>query len=159
MDEAKQYLTFMLGEEVFGVDVIHIKEILEIVNITKIPQTPDYMCGVINLRGSVVPVVDIKLKFGMGKVEKSVNTCSIVLELVIDNKKMLLGALVDSVQEVFELQSGEIEAVPKMGAKIRTEFINGMSKRGDKCIILLDINGIFSFKELEYIQDSSRFEL
>lgn len=155
MDETKQYLTFKLGEELFGVDVIQIREILEFIKVTKIPLTPDFMCGVINLRGNVVPVIDIKQKFGIGKVERLLNTCIIVLEIESEDEKIYLGALVDSVQEVFELENKDIEAVPKMGTKLKSEIIKGMGKRGDKFIILLDINKIFSSGELEYIQDSS----
>lgn len=152
IQETKQYLTFKLGEEIFGVDVIQIREILEYVKITKIPQTPDFMCGVINLRGSVVPVIDMRLKFGMGRIERTVNTCIVVLEIQFDDQKSYLGALVDSVQEVFELEPEDIEPAPKIGTRLKTEFIKGMGKKQDKFIILLEINKVFSFEELELVQ-------
>ena len=150
----KQFLTFKLDEEIFGIDVIQIREILEYITITRIPQTPDFMCGVINLRGNVVPVIDFRLKFGMGKIERTVNTCIIVMEVEIDDEKMNLGALVDSVQEVFELESEDIETVPKIGAKLKTEFIKGMGRRNDKFIILLDINKVISVEELVAVKST-----
>lgn len=153
--ETRQYLTFKLDEEIFGVDVTQVREILEYIKITKIPQTPDFMCGVINLRGSVVPVIDMRLKFGMEKIVKTVNTCIVVMEIELDNEKMYLGALVDSVQEVFELEPGEIEAAPKIGTRLKTEFIKGMGKRGEKFIILLNIDMVFSTEELEILQDKT----
>jgi purine-binding chemotaxis protein CheW len=151
-----QYLTFKLGEEIFGVDVAQVREILDYVKITKVPQTPDFMCGVINLRGSVVPVVDMRLKFGMEKTEKTVNTCIIVMEVSLDDEKTILGALVDSVQEVFELESSQIEPAPKIGTRLKTEFIKGMGKRDDKFIIILDIDKVFTIEELEIVQNSSK---
>jgi purine-binding chemotaxis protein CheW len=153
--ESKQYLTFKLNEETFGVDVIQIREILEYLIITKIPQAPDFMCGVINLRGSVVPVIDMKKKFGMGEIEKTINTCIVVVEVNVEDENICLGALVDSVQEVFELEPEEIEKAPKLGTMLKTEFIRGMGKRNDKFIILLDINKVLTFKDIELVQDSN----
>lgn len=147
--DIKQYLTFKLNEEIFGVDVAQVREILDCLKITKIPQTPDFMCGVINLRGSVVPVIDMRLKFGMNLAEKTVNTCIIVMEITLDSEKTLLGALVDSVQEVFELDPNQIESPPKLGTRLNTGFIKGMGKRDGKFIILLNLGKIFSAEELE----------
>lgn len=153
--EIRQYLTFKLGEEVFALDVSQVREILDFIKITKVPQTPEYMCGVINLRGSVVPVIDMRLKFGLAQIEATVNTCIVVVEVNIEQEKTVLGVLVDSVQEVFELEPGEIEAPPKIGTHLKTEFIKGMGKREDKFIIILDIDKIFSVSELELLNDSS----
>ncbi|MGE5351081.1 MAG: chemotaxis protein CheW [Acidobacteriota bacterium] len=153
--ELRQYLTFKLGEEVFALDVSQVREILDFIKITKVPQTPEYMCGVINLRGSVVPVIDMRLKFGLAQIEATVNTCIVVVEVNIEQEKTVLGVLVDSVQEVFELEPGEIEAPPKIGTHLKTEFIKGMGKREDKFIIILDIDKIFSVSELELLNDSS----
>ena len=152
--EVRQYLTFKLSEEVFGVDVAQVREILDFIKITKVPQTPDFMCGVINLRGSVVPVVDMRLKFGMEKTETTVNTCIVVVEVNLEGENTVLGALVDSVQEVFELGPSEIEPAPRIGTKLKTEFIKGMGKRDDKFIILLDIDKVFSSEELSIVQQS-----
>jgi purine-binding chemotaxis protein CheW len=158
LTEARQYLTFKLSEEVFGVDVAQVREILDYVKITKVPQTPDFMCGVINLRGSVVPVVDMNMKFGMVKTERTVNTCIVVVEVVLNEEKTILGALVDSVQEVFEIEPDNIEPAPKIGTKLKTEFIKGMGKRDDKFIIILDIDKVFTSEELELVQDTGGYK-
>jgi purine-binding chemotaxis protein CheW len=147
--EVRQYLTFKLEGEVFALDVGKVREILDYTNITKVPQTPEFMKGVINLRGSVVPVVDMRLKFGVASQEKTVDTCIIVLEINIDNEATVLGALVDSVQEVFELEPSQIEPAPRIGTKLRTEFILGMGKRNDHFVIILDIDKVFSIEELD----------
>ena len=146
--ETRQYLTFQLGEEIFGVDVAHVREILEFTTVTKVPRTPEYMRGVINLRGSVVPVLDMRLKFGMSITEKTVNTCIIVVEISFDGETTIIGALVDSVQEVFELEAEQIEPAPKIGIRLKTEFIKGMGKRDDHFIIILDIDRVFTTEEL-----------
>jgi purine-binding chemotaxis protein CheW len=151
-NEIKQFLTFKLGEEIFGIDVSQVREILDYINITKIPQTPEFMCGVINLRGNVVPVVDMRIKFRMGQAERTVNTCIVVVEITIDNDKTILGALVDTVQEVFDLESKDIEPAPKIGTSLKTEFIKGMGKKDNKFIIILDIDKVFSVEELELLQ-------
>lgn len=155
INETRQYLTFKLNNEIFGVDVAQVREILDCVKITKVPQTPDFMCGVINLRGSVVSVVDMNLKFGMSKTEKTVNTCIVVVEVTIDGSTTVIGALVDSVQEVFEIEPQNIEPAPKIGTKLKTEFIKGMGKRDDDFIIILDIDLVFSTEELEIVKNTA----
>jgi len=157
LNETKQYLTFKLSDEVFGVDVAQVREILDYVKITKVPQTPDFMCGVINLRGSVVPVVDMNLKFGMNLTERTVNTCIVVVEVKLGDETAVLGALVDSVQEVFEIEPQNIEPAPRIGTKLNTEFIKGMGKREEKFIIILDIDKVFSSEELEIVQSAGSF--
>ena len=153
--ETKQYLTFKLNDEVFGVDVAQVREILDYVKITKVPQTPDFMRGVINLRGSVVPVVDMNMKFGMPQNEKTVNTCIVVVEVKLDNDTTVMGALVDSVQEVFEIESHNIEPAPRIGTKLKTEFIKGMGKQNDRFIIILDIDKVFTSEEFELVKDTT----
>jgi len=153
--EIRQYLTFKLGEEVFGLDVGKVREILDFTTITKVPRTPEFMRGVINLRGSVVPVVDMRVKFGMSATEKTVNTCIIVAEVELEGDTIVLGALVDSVQEVFELEPGQIEPAPRIGTKLKTEFIKGMGKRDERFIILLDVDKAFSAEELSLVQGSA----
>ncbi|GFE62757.1 chemotaxis protein CheW [Geobacter sp. AOG2] len=147
--ETRQYLTFKLAEEVFAVDVAKVREILELTTITKIPRTPDYMRGVINLRGSVVPVMDMRLKFGMEETEQTVNTCIIVVEVLHEDEIVVIGALADSVQEVFELEPDQIEPPPNIGAKLNTEFILGMGKNGGQFIMILNIDRTFSSAELD----------
>jgi purine-binding chemotaxis protein CheW len=148
VNDKRQYLTFQLGEEIFALDVSNIREILEFADITKVPKTPDFMRGVINLRGAVVPVLDMKIKFGMSRIEKTVNTSIIVVEVDFEGENSILGALVDSVQEVFELEPDQIEPPPKIGTGLKTDFIKGMGKKDDQFIIILDIDRVFSFQEL-----------
>ncbi len=155
INETRQYLTFKLSDEMFGVDVAQVREILDYIKITKVPQTPDFMCGVINLRGSVVPVVDMNLKFSMAKTERTVNTCIVVVEVNIDGDTTVLGALVDSVQEVFEIEPENIEPAPRIGTKLKTEFIKGMGKHNERFIIILDIDKIFSSEELLSVKENS----
>ena len=112
ISDIRQYLTFNLGEESFALDVSHVREILEFTTVTKVPKNPSYMRGVINLRGSVVPVLDMRLKFGMSITEKTVDTCIIVVEVSFEGENPIIGALVDSVQEVFELEPDQIEPRP-----------------------------------------------
>ena len=148
----RQYLTFQLGNEIFAVDVSNVREILEFTTVTKVPQTPEFMRGVINLRGSVVPVLDMRLKFGMTITERTVNTCIIVVEVSFEGDTMVIGALVDSVQEVFELEPDQIEPAPKIGTQLKTEFIKGMGKRDEQFIIILDADKVFSSEELSIAQ-------
>jgi purine-binding chemotaxis protein CheW len=154
--ELTQFLTFKLGEEVFAVDVSQAQEVLEVTAITRVPRTPEFMTGVINVRGSVVPVVDLRLKFGMEKAERTIDTCIIVMEVCLGEETIVLGALVDSVQEVIELEPGQIEPPPKIGTNLNTEFIRGMGKRDDLFIIILDIDRIFTEDELSLVKESER---
>jgi purine-binding chemotaxis protein CheW len=150
--ETTQYLTFKLGDEVFAVDISKVREVLDFTSVTKVPRTPDFMRGVINLRGSVVPVVDMRLKFGMSETQKTVNTCIIIVEIALDNETTILGALADSVQEVIDLEPDQIEPAPRIGTRLKTEFIRGMGKKGDHFIMILDIDKIFSSEELAIVQ-------
>jgi purine-binding chemotaxis protein CheW len=143
-----QYLTFTLGRELFALDIGSVREVLELVNITRVPRTPDYIRGVINLRGRAVPVVDLKLKFGMGATERTVNTCIIIVEVSLDGEDVVLGALADSVQEVYDMESSQIEPPPRMGTPIKAEFIRGMGKGGEQFIIILEIGKVFTSLEL-----------
>lgn len=154
--ETTQYLTFKLGEEVFALDVAKVREILDFTTVTKVPQTPAYMRGVINLRGSVVPVLDLRLKFGMSATEKTVNTCVIVVEMVVDGEVMVLGVLADSVQEVIDLEPAQIEPAPRIGTTINTEFILGMGKHNELFMMILDIDKVFSEGEKTVIVKTER---
>ena len=149
-----QYLTFQLSNEVFGLQIDKVREVLDFTSVTQVPQTPDYMCGVINLRGSVVPVVDMRLKFDMEKTQKTVNTCIIITEVELDGEATVLGALADSVQEVIDLEPEQIEPAPKIGTNLRTDFIKGMGKHNEQFVILLDIDKVFSADELIAVQAS-----
>lgn len=152
--ETTQYLTFQLEDEVFALDISKVREVLDFTTVTKVPRTPDFMRGVINLRGSVVPVVDMRLKFGMTVTEKTVNTCIIITEIELDGDTTILGALADSVQEVIDLEPEQIEPAPRIGTRLRTEFIKGMGKREDRFLMILDIDKVFSSDELALVQDA-----
>jgi purine-binding chemotaxis protein CheW len=145
----QQFLTFKLGEEIFAVEVAKVREILDVTTITKVPKTPDFMRGVINLRGGVVPVIDLRLKFGMSMTENTVNTCIIVVEVAIGGETAVLGTLADSVQEVFDLEGDQITPAPRIGTKLNTEFLKGMGKYNDSFIMILDIDRVFSADEIE----------
>ena len=146
--ETVQYLTFNLADEIFAFDVSKVREILELTSITKVPQTPDFMRGVINLRGSVVPVIDLRLNFGMQCTEQTVNTCIIVVEVVLQGETIVLGVLADSVQEVVEMEPDLIEPPPQLGTKLNTEFIKGMGKVENDFVMILDIDKVFSAEDL-----------
>jgi len=150
--ETSQFLTFKLSDEIFAVDISKVREVLDFTAITKVPRTPEFMRGVINLRGSVVPVVDMRLKFGMSKTEKSVNTCIIIVEVSVDQETTILGCLADSVQEVMDLEPDQIEPAPKIGTRLRTDFIKGMGKRNENFVIILEINKVFTSDELSQVQ-------
>ncbi|MDH4164675.1 MAG: chemotaxis protein CheW [Nitrospirota bacterium] len=152
MTQTTQYLTYKLGDEVFALDIGKVREVLDFTEVTKVPNMPGYMRGVINLRGSVVPVVDLRKKFGMPATEKTVNTCVIIAEVTVDKSTTVLGALADSVQEVVDLESGYIEPAPKIGTKLRTDFIKGMGKQNERFIIILDVDKVFSVDEVSLVE-------
>ena len=156
--ETRQYLTFKLGNEVFATDVAKVREVLDLTTITAIPRTPPFMRGVINLRGSVVPVVDLRLCFDMSKTESTRNTCIVVVEVLLDNEATVIGALADSVEEVIDLEPEQIQPPPRIGTQIRTDFIKGMGKRDTQFIMILDIDKVFSAEELASVrvQDANR---
>ena len=150
--ETRQYLTFKLGNEIFATDVAKVREVLDLTTITAIPRTPEFMAGVINLRGSVVPVVDLRLCFEMSKTESTRNTCIVVVEVLLDNESTVIGALTDSVEEVIDLEPDQIQPAPRIGTQIRTDFIKGMGKRDTQFIMILDIDRVFSAEELSAVR-------
>ncbi|HBN08027.1 MAG TPA: chemotaxis protein CheW, partial [Cyanobacteria bacterium UBA8530] len=123
--------------------------------IFKIPRMPEFIRGVINLRDDVVPVVDLRLKLGMSAIEKTLDTCIVIVEVGMNEENVLMGVLVDSAQEVFTLDAGQIKPAPKLGTKLNTSFIRGMGKRGEKFLILLDINRVFTEKELKLVSPTT----
>lgn len=149
------YLTFRLAEEMFSINVFQVREILDWSPITKVPQLPDFMRGIINVRGSVVPVVDMRLKFGMTPVENTVNTRIILLELTFDGQTTVLGAIADSVHDVIELAPDMIEDPPRIGNRWRSDFIKGIAKSDDQFVIILDIDRIFTSDELGIVDTCS----
>jgi purine-binding chemotaxis protein CheW len=146
--ETRQYLTFRLSDEVFALDVAKVREVLDLTPITKIPRTPDFMRGVINLRGSVVPVVDLRCGFKMPIAATTVNSCIIVVEVALDNEIVVVGALADQVEEVIDLEPDQIQPPPKIGTFVKTEFLHGMGKRDSQFLMILNIDQVFSADEL-----------
>ena len=146
--ETRQYLTFKLGNEIFATDVAKVREVLDLTAITQIPRTPEFMAGVINLRGSVVPVVDLRLCFEMTRTVSTRNTCIVVVEVMLENEPTVIGALADSVEEVIDLEPDQIQPAPRIGTQIRVDFIKGMGKRENNFVMILDIDRVFSADEL-----------
>ena len=153
--DLNQFLTFTLGKEIFALDIGTVREVLELPAITRIPRTPEFMRGVINLRGHAVPVVDMRMKFNMTRVEDTVDTCIIIVELIFDGDVTIMGALVDSVREVFEMAPNEIEAAPKMGTSVKAEYIRGMGRQDGQFVIILDIAKVFSPEELSMAKNAA----
>lgn len=149
------FLTFQLREEYFAANVAKVLNILEMVKITKIPKSPDYMLGVINLRGNVLPVIDLRFKFGIKANQYTSETCILVLDIDIDQESLYVGALVDSVQEVLEITTEDIQPPPNIGSKYQSEFIYGIAKSSEGFIMLLDMDKVFSTDELIELKQSS----
>lgn len=147
------FLSFKLGEEEFAAHVGKVLNILEMTNITVVPKAPEYMKGVINLRGTVLPVVDTRIKFGMQPTVNTANTCIIVLEIKIDEETIHLGALVDSVQAVIELDNNQILPPPTIGSKYKSEFIEGVVSIDNRFIMILNMDAIFSFEDITRIKE------
>ncbi len=150
--QTQQYLTFGLGGEVFALETGSVREVIELVPVTRIPKTPPFMRGVINLRGHAVPVVDLRLKFEMPSAQDTVNTCIIIVDVEVEGEKCFMGAIVDSVREVFEMSSDQISPPPRMGTSIRADFIKAMGKQNEEFIMILDIAKVFSPDELAIVQ-------
>ena len=144
-----KFLTFVLGEEIYGIEILKASEIIGLMDITTVPQTPDYMKGVINLRGKVIPVIDLRKKFSMQEGVHTQETCVIVVEV----NSSSIGLIVDSVSEVSDITGEEIENAPSYGQGIDTSFIMGLGKVKNKIIILLDIDAVLSTEELEMVEE------
>lgn len=143
-----QYLTFLQGEETFAVGLLHVKEIIEQYKLTRVPMMPEQVLGVINIRGNVVPVIDLKARLGLGKSQRTKRTCIIILEVEIDETLQPIGALVDSVQTVLDISPASIEPTPRFGARIRSDFIRGMSKLGNQFIAILQVDKVLSVEDI-----------
>ena len=148
-----KYLTFTLAEEEYGIGILKIKEIIGMMAITTVPQTPDFVKGVINLRGKVIPVVDLRLRFGMGEIDYTERTCIIVVEIKGQSGVVLIGIVVDSVSEVLNIKGEEIEDTPTFGTKLNTEYILGMAKMDGTVKILLDIDRVLRSEEIAQIEN------
>lgn len=153
-----QYITFRLGDELFAVNVAQVREVLDLTPITKVPTAPAFMRGVVNVRGSAIPVVDLRQRFGLPPNAETVNTRILVLELEIEGEPAVLGGIADSVHEVIELEPANIAPPPTIAMRWRSEFIHGIGKRGEDFIILLDLNAVFSASEMSSIQATASAE-
>jgi purine-binding chemotaxis protein CheW len=142
-----KYLSFQLGGEEYGVEILKVQEINGITQVTRVPRTPDFVRGVINLRGKVIPVVDLRAKFGMEAVEDTEKTCNIVVQLRRDDEKVTMGVIVDDVSEVLDIKEPQIAPPPSFGSGIESDFIIGMAKIDKNVVILLDIERVLSWED------------
>jgi purine-binding chemotaxis protein CheW len=149
--EMQQYLTFMLGGEVFAIGILHIKEIIEYGHLTTVPMMPAFIRGVINLRGAVVPVVDLASRFGRKPSEVTRKSCIVIIELDVEGETQVVGVVVDAVNEVLEIAGADIEPPPSFGTRIRSDFIAGMGKVQERFVIILNVNQVLSAEELALI--------
>lgn len=155
-DKEGKYLTFALGGEGYGIGILHVKEIIGMMPLTTIPQMPDYIKGVINLRGKIIPVVDLRLKFGMEAMGYTERTCIIVVELTADaGQCLLIGIVVDSVSEVLNIKAEEIEATPSFGTRLKTDYLLGMARLGAGVRILLDIDKVLTSEERVALEEAA----
>jgi purine-binding chemotaxis protein CheW len=155
-EESNSYLTFKLGEEEFGAHVSQVLNILEMTRITEVPKTPDYMKGVINLRGTVLPIIDTRIKFGLPETEYTNNTCIVVMDLDLDGDTVHIGAIVDEVLSVIEIEQDQIEPPPSIGNKYKSEFIFGMAKVQEEFVMLLDMQKVLNSDEMAEITQATQ---
>ncbi len=151
--ESSTYLTFVLGEETFGLEVRKVREVLDVASVTHIPRMPEYMRGVINLRGRVVPVLDLRSRFGLPEAERSDDSCIIVVEVDLDleEEAVVCGVLADSVKAVLDMKSDDIEPPPRIGTGIDTSYIRGIGKNDDDFVIIMDVNRVFTAGEIDLV--------
>ena len=155
MSEINSYLSFCLGEEIFAANVSKVLNILEMTKVTKVPKSPEYMKGVINLRGQVLPLIDTRLKFGMTETEYTTNTCILVLDINIEHESVQLGAIVDAVREVVEINDINIQPPPSIGSKYKSEFIEGVAQINEDFVMLLNMDLVFSVEEIISLKNST----
>jgi len=155
VDKEGKYLTFTLAEEEYGIGILKIKEIIGMLPITSVPQTPDFVKGVINLRGKVIPVMDLRLRFGMMSIDYTERTCIIVVEITGQTGTILVGIVVDAVSEVLNIKGDDIEKTPTFGTKLNTDYILGMAKMEGEVKILLDIDQVLSSDELSMLSEAA----
>lgn len=148
-----QFLLFSLNKEIYAIEILQMREIIELSQITPVPMLPDIFVGVINLRGLVVPIIDLSVRFGKGKTKTARRTCIIIIEVTHLEQSQTLGVMVDAVNEVIEIPDKEIEPTPSFGVDIRTDFIKGMGKVRNEFVIILDIKHVFSLDELSNINE------
>jgi purine-binding chemotaxis protein CheW len=148
VSQGQQYLTFTVSGEEYAIPISAIKEIIEYRQPTEVPMMPHYIRGVINLRGRVVPVIDLAVRFGRAKDEASKRTCIVILEIAQENQQQDISVVVDAVHAVADIADANVEPPPKFGARLRTDFISGMGKIGEQFVIILDVDRVLSVEEL-----------
>ena len=148
---AEQYLTFILAGEEYGVDILRVQEIKGWDDVTPIPNTPDYVKGVINLRGAIIPIVDLRQRFGMSELEYGPTTVMIILKVQSDERERIMGVVVDAVSEVYNINGAELQPPPEFGGVIKTEFLRGLASVEDKMIIVLDIDHLLNASEMQLL--------
>lgn len=148
---AQKYLTFTLDEETYGLDILRVQEIIGIMPVTRVPQTPEFVRGVINLRGRVIPVIDLRVKFQTGEATDTERTCIIVMQ-VSGKTSSIMGAVVDEVSEVVDIADDQIEATPEFGGGVDTDFVRGVGKVADGVVMLLDIDKVLSASEMAAVE-------
>jgi len=158
-NNSSKYLTFAMASEFYAIEISSVREVLDMTDITRLPRTPEFMRGVVNLRGNAVPVIDLRLKFGMGKTERTIHTRIVIMEIEAEEEVWLLGAMADSVKEVLEIEESMIDPPPRMGTSIRTEFLSGLAKHDGRFILLLDTKKVFSTEELSAVQEAGTMSL
>ena len=151
--KSEQYLTFLLNKDSYAFNVLKIREVLELVKITRVPRTPKFMAGVINLRGRVVPVIDLRVKFDMEETGNTIDTTIIIVEVDYQEEIIIIGALVDSVKAVVRLEESQLEPPPKIGMNLDLNFIDAIGKKSNDFIIILNVDKIFSVKELSFLAE------
>lgn len=155
-ESVQQYLTFLLGGEMFAIEILNVREIIEYGSLTTVPMMPGFIRGVINLRGAVVPVIDLSVRFSRPPVEVGRRTCIIIIEIDNGTKRQDIGVVVDSVSEVMDIPANMIEPPPSFGALIRTDFIQGMGKVEDNFVIILSVHNVLSVDEMAQLSQSAQ---
>jgi len=157
--EGQQFLTFMLGGEMFAIEILNIKEIIEYGHLTTVPMMPEFVRGVINLRGRVVPVIDLSVRFGRPATATTKRTCNVIIEVQFEGETIDIGIVVDAVSEVLEIPAAEIEPPPSFGAKIRADFISGMGKVKGEFVIILGLDRVLSVAEMAMLTGTGSREI
>ena len=157
-DLVMKYLTFLLGDKSYAISILKIKEILEYGSVTPIPKMPDFICGAINLRGQIVPVIDLLERLGNGKSDVGKRSCIVIVEMKFSNETLSIGVIVDAVSKVMDFKNSDIEPAPSFGGAVETDFIDGMGKVGENFVVILNIDRVLSLNDLSSLANSNVME-
>ncbi|PKK88801.1 MAG: chemotaxis protein CheW [Candidatus Wallbacteria bacterium HGW-Wallbacteria-1] len=150
---AGKYLAFELSDEIYGIEILKVQELIGMMKVTRVPRVPHFIKGIINLRGKVIPVIDLRLKFGLPTLDISEKTCIIVVQITRENSKIIIGLMVDEVSEVIDIKTEQIEIAPSFGSSVNTDFLLGIGKVNDKVIMLMEVDQVLSVDELSDVAD------